>query len=289
LNDGADSFSVDDLMEMVEPFRAIIERRDLPLTLQAEAPDGELARAVLDDLVALGLFSQVDGDDGDRYQLAAGQSGSAAYYRNTIVHFFVNRAITELAVAAVEGVEDEKLDRVIVDEALALRDLLKFEFFFSPSDEFVDEIRNELDEAHSDWRSLARSGEVAAVASSLAPSVTRGVLEPFLRSYLLVSQVLVEAGDQTVDPISLSETALALGADLLEAGQLRTGESVSSVNVDSAIALAKYRNLLETAPDVGRRRQALHSQLEIVVKRIDQLTTVNTSHIPSTTDVGRTT
>ena len=66
------------------------------------------------------------------YRIGPDQQLAAAYYRNTIVHFFVNGAITELAlIAAATHRRFEPSPRLRVDEALALRDLLKFEFFFA--------------------------------------------------------------------------------------------------------------------------------------------------------------
>ena len=71
-------------------------------------------------------------------------TSSAAYYRNTVIHYFVNGAIAELALlrAAEEGVTDRAAE--FWEEALRLRDLLKFEFFFAEKESFLAEIRHEL-------------------------------------------------------------------------------------------------------------------------------------------------
>uniref|UniRef100_UPI00195402BA hypothetical protein n=1 Tax=Escherichia coli TaxID=562 RepID=UPI00195402BA len=72
---------------------------------------------VLDTLVAGGVVGRHDGGSAPVFFIEPGQHSIAAYYRNSAIHWFVNRAIAELG----RGVEG----------ALALRDLLKFEFFFS--------------------------------------------------------------------------------------------------------------------------------------------------------------
>ena len=50
---------------------------------------------------------------------------AAAFYRNTIIHYFVNGAIAEVALL-------DEPSSSFWEEVLTLRDLLKFEFFFPP-------------------------------------------------------------------------------------------------------------------------------------------------------------
>src|SRR5439155_984208 len=77
----------------------------------------------------------------------------ASYYRNTIIHFFVNGAIAELALlrAAEDGIADPAAE--FWDEAIRLRDLLKFEFFFAEKDAFREELREEVGLHDAQWES----------------------------------------------------------------------------------------------------------------------------------------
>src|SRR5206468_5552144 len=85
----------------------------------------------------------------------------ASYYRNTIIHFFVTGAIAELALlrAAEDGVPDPTSE--FWDEAMRLRDLLKFEFFFAEKDAFREELRAEIALHDPDWERRVADGPAA--------------------------------------------------------------------------------------------------------------------------------
>src|SRR6185436_5423646 len=69
----------------------------------------------------------------------------AAFHRNGVIHWFVNRSITELAlVRAAEKEPGRDPVEVGWSEAVRLRDVLKFEFFFAEKEQFRQELREEL-------------------------------------------------------------------------------------------------------------------------------------------------
>ncbi len=75
------------------------------------------------------------------YGIGLDQHAVASYYRNTVIHFFVNKAIIELALLkASENEGPDALD-VFWTEVDQLRDLFKFEFFYAPTEEFHQQIR----------------------------------------------------------------------------------------------------------------------------------------------------
>ncbi len=268
LNSPQKVFTFEELIELLLPYRRDVRQRSLPVTVRVKAADDEMVRGVIDELTAHDLITRIEDEGGPHYTITDEQIPSAAYYRNTIVHFYVTIAITEVALASALEIEDDKLDRVIVTEALRLRDLLKFEFFFSPSDQFVEEVRRELSRHSPDWRSLARSGDVAAILRTFAPPVSPGALYPFTESYLLVANVLVDLGDTAADPAEVAEAAMAAGTAALEAGTLASPDSRSSVVFESALRLAASRHLIDAAPDVGRRRLVFRDEVAFVANRI---------------------
>ena len=90
------------------------------------------------------------------YLVQPEQRIAAAYHRNGILHFFVVPAIVDLASSDEAGTADDRLH----DDALALRDLFKFEFFFAEKGEFLAEVDAEVGERpidRSPRRSSARS------------------------------------------------------------------------------------------------------------------------------------
>ena len=78
----------------------------------------------------------------------------AAFYRNTVTHYFIDRAILEVALVQAAD-EDPASDVDVVaatwTRALALRDLLKYEFFFATKAEFDTQLRYETDLVRPGW------------------------------------------------------------------------------------------------------------------------------------------
>ena len=109
------------------------------------------------------------------------QSLEAAYYRNTIIHFFVNVGITELAIALGVVHQSAMDEDSIVDRAMELRDLFKFEFFFDSKEEFDGQIRSEIDRYRV--ASTADSNVVMVDVEAMLPAKSPVVLRPFLEAY----------------------------------------------------------------------------------------------------------
>ena len=102
------------------------------------------ARTVLHGLSALQRHEVVTRNDRGPeavYLIQPEQRIAASYYRNGILHFFLIPAIVDLALDAGGGSTH--------DEALRLRDLLKFEFFFAEKGEFLAEVDTEAAAARS--------------------------------------------------------------------------------------------------------------------------------------------
>src|SRR5439155_18031648 len=95
------------------------------------------------------------------YLIGPDQHLTAAYYRNTIIHFFVNGAIAELALlhAGEPDVQDARTE--FWDEVIRLRDLLKFEFFFADKDAFRAELRAEMLMHDPRWEEALVQGPAA--------------------------------------------------------------------------------------------------------------------------------
>ena len=132
--------------ELGESLRNLVEyvhRCRLPVSEEIALDSAESLTAVLEQLVASGLLHRYAEGPEVVYGIAPEQHLAAAYYRNTVIHFFVTGAIAELALlrAAESGVTDRRAE--FWNAALALRDLLKFEFFFPDRERFVSELKEE--------------------------------------------------------------------------------------------------------------------------------------------------
>ena len=114
-----------------------VARRDLPNTGLAELETAEGVERVLDALAANEVVDRFAEGSEAVYRIGVERELAAAYYRNSIIHFFVDPAIAELALLeAAEASEHDDRVASFWRAAMQLRDLLKFEFFFADRDAF---------------------------------------------------------------------------------------------------------------------------------------------------------
>ena len=84
-----------------------------------------------------------------------GKAPIASFYRNTIVHFFLARAVTELALLAVSEQRNHPAPLGLFwAEVREMRDLFKFEFFYPDTAVFERDIDAELSREEPKWQSF---------------------------------------------------------------------------------------------------------------------------------------
>ena len=218
------------------------EGRSLPVTERIGSDDAQV-RAALDSLVDHKVVTRVEGGTETVYAVGERQELAAAYYRNTIVHFFTARAITEVALAAADGATDQMA--AFWETVWVLRDLLKFEFFFPERDEFRDEVAHELAVDDPEWEQTVATGGATHLLRRSGPVCAPWVLRPIFEAYLVVADALV-VGDfrRDADPKELTKASLALGEQYRAQRRIRSAEAVSTVLFESAIRLVGNRGLL---------------------------------------------
>lgn len=206
-------------------------------------------------------------DAGQTY-LAIGQNEypAASYYRNTIIHYFVNKALCEVALA---GVADSDPTSRLDDfwaEVRWLRDLTKFEFFHTPSDDLVTEIDRELSSYDPAWRDvLGSSGdEVRELAAAMRPLVAHVVLLPFLEGYWLAARAVAETSPESpTTEGAIVSRAIRLGQLALRQQQIASEASIGKAVFKGAYSYLEHQGLLETgAPALDEDRRALVARIE---------------------------
>jgi len=108
------------------------------------------------------------------------------------VHHFVISAFTELALITWARSSSPGNRDSLWAEYTRLRNLFKFEFFFSRNEIFQDRLRSELDSLHPDWRSVVEHGSEAVISllKQKPLLVAAGVLSPFVAAYRLVGEMI---------------------------------------------------------------------------------------------------
>jgi glycerol-3-phosphate O-acyltransferase len=267
------SLTVDDTALVLEPYLDFVTRRDLPTSEKLNLDQTDQIAATLDELVAAGVVERFEGSTATVYRVRRNQHLAAAYYRNTIIHFFVNRAITEMAlvhIADEDGIDD--VQRAVVAEASRLRDLLKFEFFFSNRDEFEQEIRKELADHDDDLQTHLDRHDTEAILASFRPFISQAILRPFFEAYRVVGDIIEQhAYESGVDQETIRPKALDLGKQYVLQGLVAKAESVSKVFFESALSLADNRGLFTDGPDTVQQRQAFADELRDAVAHLEEL------------------
>lgn len=276
------ALTLGEVREAVAPVLDYISRRGLPQgELDALRDDRGLA-VVLEQLsVARVVTTYRDGLE-PVYSIRAGEHLKAAFYRNSAVHWFVNRAILEVAIlAAADAPAGDQL-RAGREAAYRLRDLLKFEFIFPGNAEFSAQLAAELLLVDPEWfrRTTTTGADTLAALSRSGFIMAHRVVRSFIEAQLVLAERLA-AGDpaEPVDRDQLIDDCVAIGRQLLMQRRLRCAEAVSSELFTGALRSAQERGLLDAgSAELGARRHAYAEELRAVVGRLSRAAALDPSH-----------
>jgi glycerol-3-phosphate O-acyltransferase len=231
---------------------AYIDAMGFPVTEPLRLEQSDEVERVVAQLAEHGSVTTERADGTTLYRLDSSQALQAAYYRNTIVHFFVPGAIAELAALGAEGPDPIA---GLWEQVFAIRDLLKFEFFFPEREAFRRQVTDELSAMDAGWEHLLAGDRTRLIAG--APVLrAHWALLPFLESYQIVADRLLTTGDDAIDEKTFLASCLELGRRYRLEGRVGAEESVSQVLFKSALDLARNRGLAEPGPGIDALRRA---------------------------------
>lgn len=255
----------------LEGYLAYARRRGIPLTPGAGVDDLRVLQSTLGRLESQGVVARESGAEAPRYAVVEDAHLQIAYYRNSIVHFFLPGAIAELALLAAAEAPPAEREARLWREAFGLRDLLKFEFFFEDKDEFLGTYRAELARLAPDWRDRLDGGPdgvlaLLGVAETLSSDM---MLRAFLESYLIVADELASRRDEAIGPEApFLARCEARGACYSKDRVIRSPEAVSRHLFATGLKLAVNRGLGERRDDLAARRAAFAAELRDVLGRM---------------------
>jgi glycerol-3-phosphate O-acyltransferase len=271
---GDQALTLEETVRSLERIVEYVEKRKLPTfgDLDLRAPEG--VAAALDELVRSDVVKRFDAGPEAVYRIADGAHLAAAYYRNSVIHFFVTGAIAELALLGIAGEEVDDRVAAFQEEALRLRDLLKFEFFFPERERFLAGLRAEVAYHDPEWEQRLASGtdDVFALVRRFRPLSSHRVVRPFLEAYRVLAETLVRWGvEKPVDKGRLVEQCLSLGKQWVLQRRIHNEESVSKSYFETALKLADNRRLLadDDPAALAEKRRAFAAELASAVRRID--------------------
>jgi glycerol-3-phosphate O-acyltransferase len=207
------------------------------------------------------------------YVIGPDQHLTAAFYRNSVIHYFLHGALAELALARSSGNDVTDPVAVFWTTVLQLRDLLKFDFFFEPREEFQAAIARELAWRDPDWESRLAAGpdSIRSLLTSIRPLMGHTLLRSFLEAYAVLAAALVRHDADRLDERELLAACLALGRQYLLQKRVTSPESLAKPLFASGYKLAVSRGLIGDDQDERAQRQFL-DELRTALKDVDTVT-----------------
>jgi glycerol-3-phosphate O-acyltransferase len=239
------AITLQEITDYTAELNEYIAQRGLPTTLNDPLDTGPELEAMLKLLVEQNIVSAFEGGVDTVWRVQPNQHHAAAYYRNTVVHFFITGAIAELALVKASESEGDYRE-AFWDQVMAIRDLLKFEFFFSEKDVYREEVHQELAHREPGWegRLDGDSESVHGLLRELRILRAHWAIRPFMEAYQVVADVLATA-EGPMEKKEIIDKSMALGKQYRLQNRIAAEESVSKILFESAHQLAENRGLLD--------------------------------------------
>lgn len=269
------ALTFDQVRRIVSGLYAYAQRRGLPMTASALALDSpEGVRGALDALVSTGVVDFWGDGPEPVYRVGADQHLAAAFYRNSLIHHFLDDSIAQLALVAAAAQPGDEVTESFWDFAMRLRDLFKFEFFFRDKDAFRAGLQERLDDQVPHWQDqLTRgAGAVPEVLARFGPLTAHLTLRSFLEAYAVVAEELGSRGsDPVTDLAGATRACQGLGRQRLLQLRVRSPESVSKQLFETGLQVAGNLGLLTGGEQQSDHRAAFAEELQRLIDHLDTI------------------
>ncbi|MEI2730822.1 MAG: 1-acyl-sn-glycerol-3-phosphate acyltransferase [Dermatophilaceae bacterium] len=275
------AMTLDEVLQTVQPLAEYLRARGWPTAGGANLTDRSTVRRALKDLTDSGVLLSHTGD-ATVWRIAPDQHLTAANYRNSAIHVLLTRAICELDLVGARQSPDAAYG--IWEDALRLRDLLKFEFFFPGRQQFGEQLYGELrilDPQRApagrttDERQTMTAEDAGHFLHRCSPLVSHLVLRPFLDAYAVVAhELLDEPTNRALDEERFLRQCMIVGQQWALQHRIGGMESASLEMFRNALQLAQHRGLVRSAADVSddpelkARRAALAEEINEYRSRV---------------------
>lgn len=272
------AFTTDELRQNILMLVEWANTRGIPLTSDFSPDSEETLMRIVSSMIENDIITRYDEGPETLYGLAQEQHGMANYYRNTTIHFFVNKAIAELASAHAVNFSAEERIEAFWQEAEALRDLFKFEFFYSPGDVFRQEIDTEMTNTFDQWEQMLISEGAWQRLATFRPLVAHATVLSFVEAYLVVADVLARMEqDAVVDKKTVVSEALKYGRQAYLQRRIGSEASIGKLLFENGFSLMENRGLTKTESEntsdvsiIMQRKEFAHSLRELA-RRMDHI------------------
>ena len=272
------AMTLSDIHKQIRPLLDYIQAGSLPNSLLSPLNYQHGVLNTLNSLIDTNTLEVHDDGSEPVYFVHREQYEVAAFYRNSAIHWFVNRAILELAMFIAIREDSEDLVGSGKQATLDLRDLLKFEFFFNDKQAFRSDLLWESNVFDENWKANSSKKDQFIERLHKAPFIiSHAILPSFLEAYWVMAKNLAEHADHLpVDSAALIQKCIDSGRRFLLQKVLHHPESISKELFKNALKLAKNRGLLDHKnDDIGALRAQLLGECERNLSAINGLRELN--------------
>ncbi|MFT6783017.1 MAG: putative phosphoserine phosphatase/1-acylglycerol-3-phosphate O-acyltransferase [Saprospiraceae bacterium] len=260
--------SVVELMELVENHKAdaLVERGK---------PLNQSIQNALNRFIKSGMVRKIGTGHSTKYSIIPEKYLAAAYYANMSVHYLYHRAFIELALFKLQKSRSKNRLRLFWEEIMKLRDLFKFEFFYSNKIDFTDEIEKDLNYFHKDWSKILQNEKIKpfSLIEGKNMLLSQTVLSTYIEAYKVVGECLKNRDSGILyNEAELLEDCLFLGEEMHWMGKIHRVDSVSKPFILNGIRLAVNKGLITANGAIDKNGvEQWRAYLSDLTKRISEL------------------
>jgi glycerol-3-phosphate O-acyltransferase len=269
------ALSFEQLKMALREFVLYTKRNEAPMTASAQRLlYDEGIQEELDALISQGLIhAETDGPEAV-YTINHDAHVAASYYRNWIIHHFLDSAIAELALTAAANNNGDNSLTVFWQTALQLRDLLKFDFFFLEKNQFRKTLNEHLLKVDPDWEQAVEDGPETTheLLAAMQPITADSVLRCFLESYWVVAVCLeLRADKNTVGDANFFQFCAGTARQYLLQKRIIHSEAASLHLFKTGLQIAENRGVIDdNASYQPRLGHEYIEELEALLQLSDQ-------------------
>lgn len=223
-----------------------IEQRKKNVLIERGKSIGAAVQKALNLLKSAGIIQKNKAGYKTQYNIDASEFLSATYYSNMAAAHLYHRAFIEMALVKIREVETSERIVAFWEEIMNLRNLFKFEFFYTNKPQFSTEIEAEMKLFDKNWRVILSNPE--ATIEDLLSKQELFVSKALLLTYLEANKVVcytLETWDleDEFNEETFIELCLFKGKELHWQNRISRLESATKPFLISALRLAKNSKL----------------------------------------------
>jgi glycerol-3-phosphate O-acyltransferase len=265
----------------LESLRLVRWAREREIRLTSDFSPERLAHVerLADEMVAMGLMIRYDEGSETVFGIEPSSHPMASYYRNTIIHHFVNKAILEMALLGAADVPGDDVLAAFWAETERLRDLFKFEFFYPEKKEFRQQLQQELERVDPAWLARLEQGGSAVLdlLADMRPLVAHASLLQFIEAYSVVFDLLARLpAEEGVEESECVNQALREGKQAYLQRRITSEASIGKILFGNGFKLAENLGLTSghaagQGHDLRAERVRLLNEFKELSRRLDRI------------------